>query len=119
MPVNGEYNVEVKIFSYDNPTGRCRDCPRENGDSGPRSCCDDFSDFNTCNGGDRCDSYFIYCLRPFGMTGGNCTGFTQRRSTANTDDRSTDFSMSSEVLGLDNPLLLPGLTIGYNSSIVS
>ena len=118
MPVNGDYNVEVKIFSYDNPTGRCRVCPRENG-NGSRSCCDDFNHFGSCNGGDRCDSYFIFCLRPFGMTGPGCTGFTQMMSTVNTDDRSTDFSESSEVLGLDNPLLLPGLTTGYNSSIVS
>ena len=113
--MNGDYNVEVKVFSYYNPTGRCRVCPRENG-NGTRSCCDDFDHFGTCDGSRRCDSYFIYCLRPFGMTGGDCTGFTQRRSTANENDESTDFSTRSTVLGLENPLILPGLTTGYNSS---
>ena len=116
MHVNGAYNVEVKIFSYDNPTGRCQDCPRDDEDSRIRSCCDDFNHFGSCGGDRRCDSYFIYCLRPFGMTGGNCTGFTQRMSMVNTDDESIDFSRN-KVLGLENPLLLPGLTAGYNSIV--
>ena len=119
MPVNGNYNVEVRVYSYDNPNGRCRFCPRENGDSGIRSCCDDFNRFGNCDGDRRCDSYFIYCLRPFGTTGGNCTGFTQMMSMTSVNDESTDFSMSNEVLGLANPLLLTGLTTGYDSSIVS
>ena len=118
MPVNGDYNVEVKIFSYDNPTGRCRNCPRENGDSGPRSCCDDFNRFDSCDGDHRCDSYFIYCLRPFGMIGGDCTSFTQMTSTVNIDDGSINFSRN-KVLGLNNPLILSGLTTGYDISTVS
>ena len=117
MRVNGDYNVEVKIFSYDNPTGRCRSCRRENGD-GIRSCCDDFSHFDSCSGDRRCDSYFIYCLRPFGMTRPSCSGFTQKMSTVNIDDRSINFSRN-KVLGLNNPLILSGLTTGYDSSNVS
>ena len=78
--------MEVRLFGYSNPTGRCVGCHRPFGSDQPRSCCDDFNN-TTCSGELLCDSYFIYCLRPLGSSGGSggCSNFDSRMSTVNTD----------------------------------
>ena len=113
--VQGRYLVEVRLFGYSNPTGRCRGCPPFDG-SQSQSCCDAF-DTTTCSSELLCDSYFIYCLRPLGSSeGSGCSNFESRMSTVNTDDEPIDFSRR-KVLGLNNPLLLsPGFTDTYSVS---
>ena len=106
--------MEVRLFGYDNPTQTCQDC-HAGGQFANRGCCDNY--FRTvCMGGDRCDSYFIYCLRTIGSSGRNCSYFGTRMSFANTDDRPIDFTNQRSVLGLDNPFQLQGLTDTYSVS---
>ena len=74
-----------------------------------------------CSSSDRlCDSYFIYCLRPFGDARQPPEGCSmiEYRSTSpcfNSDDGHLNFSQSI-VLGLDNPQVLPGLRGPYQVS---
>ena len=58
--VEGGYLVEVRLNGYTNPTGKRR---RKSG-TGIR--CYDDNTATVCSSNDLCDSYFIYCLRPFG-----------------------------------------------------
>ena len=120
--VQGQYLLEVRLNGYNNHDNSCVGCPMGNDSQGrvTGSCCDDFNRFNDCDGGGRrCDSYFFFCLRPFGserLTGG-CRGYTATRvSSVNRDDRLIDFT-AERVLGLENPFLLPGLTEEYKVSI--
>ena len=116
--VNGHYLVEVRLFNYANPSGRCQGCPlRSTSNSGVlSSCCDDFGRFfRTCNSYRLCDNYFIYCLRPFGSTEIGCSSYVNSTSTVNTDDGPIDFSQGT-VLGLPNPLLFKGFTGAYTVS---
>ena len=103
--VEGLYQLEVTVFGYNNPNGRCQNC----GDL--RGCCDEF-DITSCFGSDRCDSFFTYCLRTIGSTGRGCSYSGNQRSDRNTDDRPLDFSQNM-VLGLENPIILQGLTETY------
>ena len=65
--VEGRYIVEVRLFGYQNPTGRCRECDFN---SLTTSCCDDCSKASDCSqDGRQSDSYFIYCLRPDSQNG--------------------------------------------------
>ena len=99
--------VEVRLSGYRNPTGRCEECPHERNVE-PRRCCDDFNRYSNCfqgNRGRECDSYFTYCLRPYGTTFRGCFTYETVTSTVNTDDGPLDFSQST-VLGLPNPLQL-------------
>ena len=78
-------------------------------------CCDSLE--TTCSDGDRCDSYFHYCLRPLGEVRLGCLA-NERRATSqsNMDDKSDiDFSLST-VLGLNNPQNLSGLGDAYEVS---
>ena len=100
--VEGLYQLEVTVFGYDNPTGRCQ-C-----DGSPR-CCDNSG---TTNCGRRCDSYFRYCLRTIESTERGCSYFDSRMSARNNNDGSLDFSRST-VLNLENPIILRGLTDTY------
>ena len=113
MLVEGRYLVEVRLNGYTNPTGRCRDC-NDNG----LACCDTPGPSTmNCRGG--CDSYFIYCLRPFGDARQPPEGCSESSneyrniSSVNTDDRPLDFSQS-RVLGLNNPQVLSGLEDIYD-----
>ena len=97
--------VEVRLFGYENPTGRCEECPRRF-TTLPKRCCDDFDRDSNCDEDDReCDSYFTYCLRPFNTTFSGCSTYETMTSTVNTDDGPLDFSQST-VLGLHNPFQL-------------
>ena len=118
--VEGLYQVEVRLLGYENPTGRCQACQVLL--NGIRSCCDDFGKSDGCTDDDReCDSYFTYCLRPFGSQDsqeGGCSNLdNSERMTSNvsSDDGSIDFTQDI-VLGLDNPFHLQGLTNDYTVS---
>ena len=114
--IKGLYLLEVRLYGYNNPTGRCQACvsvrtPEQMG------CCDRH---NTTECGNLlCDTYFDYCLRSLGSSEKGqvgCSYFGNVRSTANRNDGLIDFSRST-VLGLDNPLILPGLTNDWNVSL--
>ena len=104
--------MEVELFGYNNPTQTCQDC-RSGGPFANPGCCDRH-DRDICNGGDRCDSYFFYCLRTIGTTGRNCSYIGNRVSIANVNDGQINFNQSS-VLDLENPLQLQGLTNAYTT----
>ena len=108
--VEGLYQLEVTVLGYNNPTGRCRDCLYVS--HGVRGCCDRFPETMNCSDF-LCDSFFIYCLRTLGTTGRGCSYFGNRVSDFNTDDGPLNFSQST-VLGLENPIILQGLTDTYN-----
>ena len=59
--VEGLYNIQVQLHGYENPSQlRVTDC---NIDGCSTACCDGTG---TCtSGGRRCDTFFIFCLRPF------------------------------------------------------
>ena len=105
--------MEVRLLGYENPTQTSLR------NSGQRRCCDiDNLDTSVCIRG--CDSYFTYCLRPFGdedSREGGCSDSNERMiSSINTDDNeSIDFTQN-RVLGLDNPFHLQGLNNDYTVS---
>ena len=111
--------MEVRLNGYVNQEGKCIDCPRDQAGT-THSCCDDFSRFSRCDGNRRCDSYFIFCLRPFGSRREryDCRTFyndTKMTSVNDDDVRPIDFT-DEMVLDLENPFLLPGLTEEYEVS---
>ena len=110
----GLYLVEVKVFGYDNPTGTCQAFRDSNG-PGKHGCCDNPNGESPCNGR-QCDSYFTYCLRPLGSEGDGCSNYVSKMSGINWNDGFINFN-ESPVLGLENPLLLPGLTDNYSVSV--
>ena len=120
MLVEGHYIVEVRLNGYTNPTGKCNSntdaCYTQNRQH--RTCCDG-DNTNTCTGSNRCDSYFVYCLRPLGTIGMGCfenEGSLRAVSATNVNDGpGIDFSLS-EVLGLSNPQNFPGLGDDYEVS---
>jgi hypothetical protein len=73
---------------------------------------------NDCTGERRCDSYFIYCLRPIGdreLDG--CSSSEHRNiSSVNPNDGPLNFSQST-VLFLSNPQVLSGLRRAYEVGI--
>ena len=104
--VEGLYQLEVTVFGYNNPTGRCEECTWEQ-----NACCD--SSATDCNGDNLCDSYFIYSVqRPLGGTDRDCSYSINQTSNINHNDAPLDFSQSP-VLGLENPVILQGLTDTY------
>ena len=113
MLVEGRYLVEVRLNGYSNPTERCPGCQNR--------CCDGFTTVNACTGSSSCDTYFIYCLRPFGDVRQHPLGCSKSSneyrniSSINTDDGFLDFSQST-VLGLNNPQVLSGLEDLYRVS---
>ena len=114
--VQGRYQLEVRLNRYVNQEGKCIGrCPRDPSNT-THSCCDDFRRFSNCGGDRRCDSYFFFCLRPFGSERQryDCQSFYNdtKMTSVNDDDRPIDFT-SEMVLGLENPFLLPGLTEEY------
>ena len=109
----GRYVVEVKFFGYSNPTGQCAECPIPNGQT-THSCCDSFVTTN-CTGSLRCDSFFYFCLRTLGDRGTNnsCSYFGSNTTFAVIDD-AAPFNIND--FGLENPLILPGLTNNFTVS---
>ena len=71
------------------------------------------------NGNRRCDTFFTYCLRPLNTTGFDCgsSSGSEIQSGVNENDAAVNFSQST-VLGLSNPINLPGLTNDWNVSVL-
>ena len=120
MLVQGCYVVKVRLNRYRNKGGRCGEeaCLNERGQL---NCCDNLSNTGNCHGNERCDSYFKYCLRPFGEgllnSPGCLTNQERATSSSNPNDYITSFEFShSTVLGLNNPQNLSGLEGAYNVS---
>ena len=121
--VQGFYLVEVRLLGYENPTEKCQGCLRTYNGISTLRCCDDFSRSDQCtDGGRECDSYFIYCLRPLqsqDFQEGGCSNSDRTVTSAvNVDDEMIDFTQS-EILGLNNPFQLQGLTKDYRVSYTS
>ena len=108
--VKGHYIVEVRLFGYSIPSGKCQECVNS---AGLLRCCDSF-ETEDCSNDRQCDSYFIYCLRPVNTSSieEGCSGFENIMSNSNRNDGPVNFQ-NNIVLGLPNPLLLPGLTDNY------
>ena len=103
--VKGLYQLEVTVFGYNNPTGGCQDC---------NHCCDGQDREPSCCANKLCDSFFIYCLRTIGSSGRSCLNsyVGARISTFNKNDCTLNFSQSM-MLGLENSIILQGLTDNY------
>ena len=97
--LRADYVVEVHMQSYNNPTNRAAG---QGGD-----CCDPQSGGNhSCTGGELCESYFIFCLRPLntppiqrGCDTPNITSEVAKRNV------SIDFTQPI-FLGITNPFYL-------------
>lgn len=114
----------MRVHNYSNPTNRCPVC-RDN-DILPVGCCDRFTNLGSCEGADRCDNAFFYCLRELGsppdedptQLRGLC-GFHTREgkiSQQNVDGEDIDFSQDN-VLGLENPISLSGISSRWTVSL--
>ncbi len=108
--VSADYVLQVEIVSYSNPSNTRSDS----------RCCDSPPGFNgatPCVRGERCDTYFTYCLRPrfTEATTIECPntepGFTAN-STNVVDGAAIDFSQPT-VLGLPNPFNLTGISTAW------
>ena len=103
--------LEVELYGYSNPTGRCRGCLVRNTDQSLGGCCDQFT-ATSCTNELRCDSFFTFCLE---SERGGCLSGTEQRSDVNINDGFLNFSQSS-VLGLENPLIISGSADPYTVS---
>ena len=117
MLVEGRYVVEVRLNGYTNPSGKCNSavCYTRNGQ---QICCDGV-DTSKCMDWERCDSYFVYCLKPLGTVVhvlGCFDNEIRAVSAPNINDGpGIDFSLS-KVLDLSNPQNFPGLGNAYEVS---
>ncbi len=107
--VSANYVVQVRMISYIHPSNT-----RSDG-----QCCDSEPGNGLCSGGERCDTYFIYCLMPRASTAIGCSnatsGFTLV-SSVSPDGADIDFSQPT-VLGLPNPFLLTGISTAWEVMI--
>ena len=116
--VEGLYIVQTQIHGYDNPT-QWRFLICGNSQCFSAGGCCDIGEGNCTSGERRCDTFFIFCLRPLGISprligcGSNTSSVIQ--SDVNMNDAAINFSRSS-FLGLNNPFTLPGLTNSWNVS---
>ena len=115
--VKGRYQAEITLFQYNNtPPGKCHGCNNVfTSDQRYQGCCDNPVNNGTCSGDDLCDAYFTYCLRPFGSTESGCSNYTEVTSCVENDTSSFSFPQQEDmsVLGLPDPILLPGFTDAY------
>ena len=97
ISVRADYVVEVHVQSYSNPTNRA---VGQEGD-----CCDPVPGADsTCSRNERCDSYFIFCLRPLNTTQRGCDAHNITSEVAE-NNASIDFT-NSTFLGITNPFHL-------------
>ena len=118
MKGQSQYVLEIRVNGYSNPNQFRPFCTTDTCFFGAPQCCDQPDPVQqACTVGGRCDSVFFYCLRTIGTSRTllGCSYSGSRSSDVNTDDASLDFS-NATVLGLDNPLVLPGLTTTWNVS---
>ncbi len=108
--VSADYVLQVEVVSYSNPSNT-----RSDG-----QCCDSPQPFNgatPCNSGERCDTYFTYCLRPRFTEATTIVcpntepGFIAN-STNVVDGATIEFSQPT-VLGLPNPFNLTGISTAW------
>ena len=107
----------MQLNDYSNPNQlRIVFCPPLQGGSVCNYVCCDSGPGACTSGGRRCDTFFIFCLRPLRAGSGlGCNSGTVLQSRVNVNDATIDFSQSS-FLGLNNPFTLPGLTNNWNVS---
>ncbi len=103
--VSADYVLQVEMVSFSHPSNTRLD----------GQCCDSDDGLGVippCNGNDRCDTYFIYCLIPRSSNTTECSnndpGFTAV-SYYIVDGAAIDFSQPT-VLGLSNPFNLTGIS---------
>ncbi len=99
--VSADYVVQIELESYSNPSNR-----RLNGE-----CCDQIDNTNCTNEPGRCDTYFSYCLRRFNTNTNGCPDLGTVVRSENASDRNFITFSQPIVLGLTNPLNLPGLSL--------
>ena len=104
-----DYEVEVTIHSFDNPTGRCSGC-RERGNPHP-GCCDESFIRHISQAcpmsTDTCDPSVDYCIKAFGSTSAECPDSNVVLSEfAVEETNSYSISQQSDFFGLENPLLI-------------
>ena len=113
--VEGLYNVQVQLHGYENPSQQRVTCNQVGQCFG--TCCDG-GDGACTSGASRCDTFFIFCLRPSGSSESGCGSTSSgsvMQSNENINDATIDFSQST-FLGLSNPLVFQGLTNIWNVS---
>ena len=102
--VSADYVVQVEMLSYSHPSNTHSD----------GQCCDSRSR-EECSNGERCDTYFTYCLLPPASTDRGCpnnvSGDTLVSSVI-TDGADIDFSQLN-VFGLPNPFNLTGISTAW------
>lgn len=105
--VFGDYTLEVTVQSYSLDTGFF-------------GCCDDDRPRGSRNTCTRCNTYFQYCLLPFGTTTSSRQPLTCApiaSSIPSGNGAFIDFSQST-VLGLPNPLVFNGISSSWTVSNV-
>jgi hypothetical protein len=116
--VKGLYILQLQLIGYVNPTQQRITGCNINDFQCFGTCCD--AGTGACTNGDRrCDTFFTYCLRPLGTTEFGCGSSSGSviQSDVNENDAAVNFSQST-VLGLTNPINLPGLTNAWNVSVL-
>ena len=117
--VEGLYIVQVQLHGYDNPTQQrfisCNEtrCLQ----TLTVGCCDGDIDGECTSDNRRCDTNFLFCLRPLNSQFGcdsNRDDVMQSNFQFN-NDANFDFTRST-FLGLNNPLVFQGLTNAWNVS---
>ena len=115
VTVNGDYELEVTFYRFDNPNQRCEECHLSNGSKVTAGCCDDMMTGDQCSSG-QCEMYFTFCherlLNTSSSSRGCPTMEIDRRnySLSNTDG----VSFGQKVFGLPNPLTFSGYQwVGY------
>ncbi len=106
--VSADYVLQVSMSLY-----------RNDDNSLPNhECCDHVEymiTYRDCNGEERCDNYFTYCLLPHSSTATECPnngpGFTAV-SSVSPDGVNVDFSQPN-VFGLPYPFNLTGITTAW------
>ena len=103
--------LSVQTHSYTNPNSHCATCVSEaNRGNGEYGCCDAHNKTQQmCTGGEKCDTYFYYCLKELRSLGVTCSGglFSHISEDSVTQ---INFSRDRGVQGLRNPLNFNGIT---------
>ena len=112
--MEGLYILQAQLLDYDNPNQLSVHCNV----FCQVDCCDGMQMQDCVSGNRRCDTFFTFCLRPLGTTGRGCdspSSGSEIQSEVNQNDAAIDFSQST-ILGLSNPIVIPGLTNDWNVS---
>lgn len=113
MHVIADYEVEVTVHSYQNPTGRCDGC-RQSGIPNP-GCCDETfirpSSMSCEIAADTCDTTVDYCIRDLRSTANGCQE-DQTFFSPFAVEETNAYSISPSFFGVNNPLLI----VGHNKS---